>query len=296
MSSRTAKASPAGSRRRAAAARRAPPLPLPRARRPELSDAAYDVLYDELVALEEEHPELVTPDSPTQRVGAPPAEGFRKVEHLSPMGSLEKVTTAEALAKWADDVRKRLGTDEPVAYVLEPKIDGSAVSLVYENGVYVRGATRGDGLRGEDVTANLRTLEAVPLAMRCQDGERRPRVLEVRGEVYFPLAGFDRFNEAQIAAGKQAGAERAERRGRLAAPAQPGGDRRAAALDLRLRRRRPSTARRPRRSGRRSRGCASAASARTRCRSASSRSRRSPRRARPGRRGARSSTTRSTAS
>ncbi len=132
---------------------------------PELSDDAYDVLYDELVTLEEEHPELRTPDSPTQRVGAAPAEGFRKVEHLSPMGSLEKVTTAEALAKWADDMRKRLGTDEGVAYVLEPKVDGSAVSLVYENGVLVRGATRGDGLRGEDVTANLRTLSTVPLRM-----------------------------------------------------------------------------------------------------------------------------------
>ena len=97
---------------------------------PELEDSAYDALFDELTSLEAEHPELVTPDSPTQRVGAPPAEGFRKVQHLSPMGSLEKVTTREALEKWADDVRKRLDTDEPVAYVLEPKIDGSAVSLV----------------------------------------------------------------------------------------------------------------------------------------------------------------------
>jgi len=167
---------------------------------PELSDTAYDALYDELKALEDEHPELVTPDSPTQRVGAPPAEGFRKVAHLSPMGSLEKVTTAEALSKWAEDVRKRLGTDEPVAYVIEPKIDGSAVSLVYERGAYVRGATRGDGLRGEDVTGNLRTLEAVPLRMRVPAGEEPPEILEVRGEVYFPLEGFGRFNEAQIAA------------------------------------------------------------------------------------------------
>jgi DNA ligase (NAD+) len=170
---------------------------------PELSDEAYDVLYDELKAIEEEHPELITPDSPTQRVGAPPADGFRKVDHLSPMGSLEKVTTAEALAKWADDVRKRLGTDAPVAYVLEPKVDGSAVSLVYEAGVLVRGATRGDGLRGEDVTANLRTLEAVPLRMLLPGRERAPELLEVRGEVFFPLTGFDRFTEAQIAAGRK---------------------------------------------------------------------------------------------
>ena len=170
---------------------------------PELSDAAYDALYDELVELEARHPELVAPDSPTQRVGAPPAEGFRKVDHLSPMGSLEKVTTAEALEKWADDVRKRLGTDEAVAYVLEPKIDGSAVSLVYERGAYVRGATRGDGLRGEDVTGNLRTLEAVPLRLLVGDGQRPPDLLEVRGEVYFPLDGFARFNEAQEAAGRK---------------------------------------------------------------------------------------------
>jgi DNA ligase (NAD+) len=170
---------------------------------PELSDAAYDALFDELKALEDGHPELVTPDSPTQRVGAPPADGFRKVEHLSPMGSLEKVTTAEALAKWADDVRKRLGTDEPVAYVVEPKIDGSAVSLVYEHGVYVRGETRGDGLRGEDVTGNLRTLESVPLRVLPVEGEEPPAALEVRGEVYFPLTGFARFNETQVAAGKK---------------------------------------------------------------------------------------------
>ena len=170
---------------------------------PELSDAAYDALYDELTALEADHPELVTADSPTQRVGAPPADGFRKVEHLSPMGSLEKVTTAEALEKWADDIRKRLGTDEPVAYVVEPKIDGSAVSLVYERGAYARGETRGDGLRGEDVTGNLRTLESVPLRMLAVDGEEPPDVLEVRGEVYLPLSGFARFNEAQVAAGKK---------------------------------------------------------------------------------------------
>ena len=170
---------------------------------PEIPDAAYDALYDELQGLEAAYPELATPDSPTQRVGAPPAEGFRKVEHLAPMGSLEKVTTPESLAKWADDVRKRLGTDEPVAYVIEPKVDGSAISLVYEHGTLVRGATRGDGFRGEDVTANLRTIEAVPLRMRMPAGESPPALFEVRGEVYFPLGGFARFNEAQAAAGKK---------------------------------------------------------------------------------------------
>ncbi|HEX2505482.1 MAG TPA: NAD-dependent DNA ligase LigA [Gaiellaceae bacterium] len=170
---------------------------------PEVSDEEFDRLYDELVALEEANPELVTPDSPTQRVGASPSEKFRKVEHLAPMGSLDKVTTDEALYKWADDVRKRLGTDEPVAYVIEPKIDGSAVSLVYEDGVLTRGATRGDGYRGEDVTVNLRTVRSIPLRMQALDGEAPPPVIEVRGEIYLPLSGFQELNERLVAEGKK---------------------------------------------------------------------------------------------
>ena len=162
---------------------------------PIMEDAAYDALYDELAALEAEHPELVTPDSPTQRVGAPPSEKFQKVRHLSPMGSLDKVTTDEAILKWADDVRKRLGSDEPVAFVLEPKIDGSAINLVYERGVFGRGATRGDGVQGEDVTPNVRTIGAIPLRMQLPEGEQPSPVLEVRGEVYMPLSGFRAFNE-----------------------------------------------------------------------------------------------------
>jgi DNA ligase (NAD+) len=170
---------------------------------PEISDAQYDRLFDELKAIEDEHPELASEDSPTRRVGAAPSERFQKVEHLSPMGSLEKLTTDEGLAKWIDDVHKRLGTDEPVAFVTEPKIDGSAISLVYENGVYVRGATRGDGYRGEDVTVNLRTIGAILPRMQIPDGERPPPVLEVRGEVYMPLSGFQKFNERQAAEGKR---------------------------------------------------------------------------------------------
>ena len=170
---------------------------------PEISDAEYDRLYDELVALEEAHPELVTPDSPTQRVGAPPSEKFTKVDHLAPMGSLEKVTTGEALAKWADDVRKRLDSDEPVAYVIEPKIDGSAVSLVYEEGQFVRGATRGDGFRGEEITVNLRTIRSIPLSLRLPPGEAPPPVVEVRGEIYFPLSGFRELNERLVSEGKK---------------------------------------------------------------------------------------------
>jgi DNA ligase (NAD+) len=159
---------------------------------PTVSDAEYDRLYDELVALEEAHPELVTPDSPTGRVGAPASDKFQKVRHLEQMGSLDKVTTDEALLKWADDVRKRLGRDEPVSYVVEPKIDGLAVNLTYQNGVLVRGATRGDGIQGEDVTPNLRTIKAIPLRMLDDDA---PAVVEVRGEVYLPISGFRELNE-----------------------------------------------------------------------------------------------------
>jgi DNA ligase (NAD+) len=159
---------------------------------PSVSDAEYDRHYDELVGLEAEHPELVAPDSPTQRVGAPVSERFRKVRHLEPMGSLEKVTTEEAVRKWADDVRKRLGTDEPVAYVLEPKIDGLAINLTYEDGVFVRGATRGDGVQGEDVTPNLRTIATIPLRMLV---DVSAGTVEVRGEVYMPISGFRELNE-----------------------------------------------------------------------------------------------------
>ncbi len=170
---------------------------------PEIPDAEFDRLFDELKRLEDENPELATPDSPTQRVGAPPSDKFTKVDHLAPMGSLEKVTTDETLAKWADDVRKRLDSDEPVEYVTEPKIDGSAISLVYEDGVLVRGATRGDGTRGEDVTVNLRTIKSIPLRMRPRGSQAPPPVLEVRGEVYFPLSAFNRLNERLAAEGKK---------------------------------------------------------------------------------------------
>jgi len=167
---------------------------------PIMDDAAYDALYDELVELERQHPELVTLDSPTQRVGAPPSSKFEKVRHLQAMGSLEKVTTDEAIVKWAEDVRKRLGGDEPVAFVLEPKIDGLAINLTYEDAALVRGATRGDGREGENVTVNLRTIPVVPLRML---GDGAPRLVEVRGEVYMPLSGFNALNERLVAEGKK---------------------------------------------------------------------------------------------
>jgi DNA ligase (NAD+) len=167
---------------------------------PSVDDATYDRAYDELVALEKEYPDLVTADSPTQRVGAPASSKFQKVEHLTPMGSLEKVTTDEAIGKWAADVDKRLDNGAPVAFVLEPKIDGLAINLTYENGLFVRGATRGDGEIGEDVTANLRTIPSIPLRLL---GDDVPPLVEVRGEVYMPLSGFRELNERLVAEGKK---------------------------------------------------------------------------------------------
>jgi len=167
---------------------------------PSVDDATYDRHFDELVELEGRHPELVTADSPTQRVGAPPSDRFRKVRHLTPMGSLEKVTNDDALFKWADDVAKRLGAADGIAYVIEPKIDGLAINLTYEDGVLTRGATRGDGEEGEDVTTNLRTIRSVPLRLLA-DGA--PALVEVRGEVYMPLTGFRELNERLAAEGKK---------------------------------------------------------------------------------------------
>ena len=169
---------------------------------PEISDAEFDRLFDELVELEQEHPELATPDSPTQRVGAAPSDKFEKVDHPSPLGSLEKVTTNEAVEKWHQDVTKRLGTDD-VVYVTEPKIDGLSINLIYEDGKLVRGATRGDGLRGEDVTTNLKTIKAISTRMQLPKGEQPLPLLEVRGEVYMPLSGFVALNERLAAEGKK---------------------------------------------------------------------------------------------
>ena len=255
----------------------------------------YDALYDELQALEEAHPELATDDSPTRRVGAAPAAGFTKVEHLAPMGSLEKVTTSEALEKWAADVRKRLASDEPVAYVIEPKIDGSAISLVYERGVLVRAATRGDGFRGEDVTANVRAIEAVPLRMRVPEGGAADSPRGSRGGLLPAL----RLRPVQRGPGRrrqEAGAESTKRCCGLAPAAQSGDHGRAASLALDLRRGR-ARGRRARHALRDARLAARrVASGRTRMSSDSRRSTRSPPRARAGRAGAPSSTTRSTAS
>ena len=167
---------------------------------PSVDDATYDRHYDELVELERDRPELAAADSPTQRVGAPASGKFQKVRHLEVMGSLEKVTTDEAIVKWADDIAKRLDSGQPIAFVIEPKIDGLAINLTYDDGLFARGATRGDGEVGEDVTTNLRTIPSIPLRML---GDGAPALLEVRGEVYMPLSGFRELNERLVAEDKK---------------------------------------------------------------------------------------------
>ncbi|MDH3641036.1 MAG: NAD-dependent DNA ligase LigA, partial [Gammaproteobacteria bacterium] len=161
---------------------------------PELADVEYDALYDELVELEASHPELVSADSPTQRVGAGPLTEFRSVTHEVPMLSLDKCTTHDELADWIVRCRGRLEVDDELSFVCEPKIDGVAVALVYENGELVLGATRGDGQTGEDITANVRTIGSIPLRLNGGEMPVPPRV-EVRGEIYLPVVDFEAFNE-----------------------------------------------------------------------------------------------------
>ncbi len=165
---------------------------------PEISDAEYDRLFRELVALETSYPALRTPDSPSQRVGAPLGERFAEVRHRVPMLSLGNARTDADVQDFDRRIRKDLDTDA-VDYVAEPKLDGLAISLVYEDGVLARAATRGDGVAGEDVTAQVRTIGAVPLRLQ---GGGWPRLLEVRGEVYLPIAAFERLREQMLEAGQ----------------------------------------------------------------------------------------------
>ena len=163
---------------------------------PEISDAEYDALVLELVALEQDHPELVTPDSPTQQPGFAQVSTFSPVEHLVPMLSLDNAFTVDDLTAWGARIEKQVPAE--VTFVCEPKIDGLAISILYEDGRFVRGATRGDGVTGEDVTANVATIAAVPKRL---DGNDVPTRLEVRGEVYMPLAAFEELNRRQGEAG-----------------------------------------------------------------------------------------------
>ena len=166
---------------------------------PAISDAEYDALVAELRAIEAEFPELVTPDSPTQLVGAAASALFSQVRHRVPMMSLDNAFTFEELLEWGKRLERRLGSEgEAVGYVVELKIDGFAISLTYEKGVYVRAATRGDGRVGEDMTPNVTTIEAVPKKLKSKSP---PSVLEVRGEVFMPIAAFEALNKRQAEAG-----------------------------------------------------------------------------------------------
>ena len=169
---------------------------------PVISDADYDALVRELRVLEGAHPDLVVADSPTQTVGAPPAVQFAPVEHRVPMQSLDNAFTREELEAWGKRLERLVGDVTHIGLVCELKIDGVAMSLLYEDGRLVRGATRGDGRVGEDLTGNVRTIEAIPdhLILDALDGPA-PRVLEVRGEVYMPLSSFEELNRRQEEAG-----------------------------------------------------------------------------------------------
>src|SRR5918995_2376386 len=166
---------------------------------PEISDAEYDRLFRELQALEAEHPELQSADSPTQRVGAVTPTAFAKRTHRRPMLSLANAFSAEELAEWEERNARLAPEVKRAGYTTEIKIDGSAVSLTYEKGRLTIGATRGNGTIGEDVTANLRTINDIPLSLKGKD---HPDLMEIRGEVYFPFASFTRTNKEREAQGE----------------------------------------------------------------------------------------------
>jgi len=166
---------------------------------PVVSDKEYDELFARLKALEAEYPKLVTPDSPTQRVGGAPASDFKTVKHAAAMLSLDNAYEEADIRAWDERVRKNLPTGESPSYLVEPKIDGLSCALTYEDGTLVRAATRGDGETGEDVSANARTIRAIPLRLEG----KAPKLLELRGEVYMTFADFEKVNEDETRAGRE---------------------------------------------------------------------------------------------
>jgi len=160
---------------------------------PLISDAEYDRLFRRLLELEKKHPELVTPDSPTQKVGAPPLERFSTVQHSLPMLSLNNAMDPQELVEFEERIQRFLKHNESIDYAVEPKIDGLAVEIVYLDGKFTLGSTRGDGVNGEDITANLRTIRSIPLTLRA-NGQAIPKRLEIRGEVFLPLKAFQKMN------------------------------------------------------------------------------------------------------
>ena len=169
---------------------------------PILADAEYDRLFQELLALEQQHPELITPDSPSRRVGGAPLAQFRTVPHTIPMLSLENAFDGDALVEFEERLFRFLQSREPIAYVTEPKLDGLAVELVYEEGLLTIGSTRGDGVAGEDITNNLKTIPTIPLRLLPPEGMAPPKRLEVRGEVFIGLADFKKLNAERATAGE----------------------------------------------------------------------------------------------
>jgi DNA ligase (NAD+) len=165
--------------------------------KPEIGDQQYDQLMSQLKKLEAEHPALATPDSPTQRVGGEPITGFKTVEHARPMMSIDNTYNQEDLLAWHQRVLRGLGSlySGSIQYLAEAKVDGVAISLRYENGKLVLGATRGDGRRGDDVTQNIKTIRLIPLSLHATKKHPVPDVVEVRGEVFMPNAEFARINE-----------------------------------------------------------------------------------------------------
>jgi DNA ligase (NAD+) len=168
---------------------------------PEVPDAEYDRLMLELRGIEAKYPQFLTQDSPTQRIGAAPVAAFGAIRHRVPMLSLDNAFSEDEARDFDRRIRERLENERPIRYSAEPKLDGLAISAMFENGVYVQGATRGDGETGEDITQNLKTIAGLPLKLRTADA---PRMLEVRGEVFMPRAGFERFNKEAIARGEKA--------------------------------------------------------------------------------------------
>ena len=171
--------------------------------RQEISDAALDSLKHELYQLEQQHPEFISPDSPTQRVSGKPCQGFKKIKHKTPMISLEDIFSEDELRAW-EDYLKRLVPNEALEYFCELKVDGFAISLVYKNGIFIVGSTRGDGKIGEDVTQNLKTIESIPLRLAPEVPALSE--VEVRGEVYMEKKDFEKFkktyaNPRNLAAG-----------------------------------------------------------------------------------------------
>src|SRR5436309_451559 len=166
---------------------------------PTIGDQDYDRLYRKLLDLEKEFPELITPDSPSQRVGGAPLKAFKPVQHVKPMLSLDNTYSQEELREFVNRVQ-RLLPHETLEWIVEPKIDGVAINLRYEEGVFTCGATRGDGTTGDDITANLKTIRSIPSVLKGKRGES-PALLEARGEVYLTKSGFEKLNAERKAAG-----------------------------------------------------------------------------------------------